>query len=70
MDSSSDHVITRRGPKRSASVPPQNPPTPDMNRYSAMAVPASPTLMPWLVSSTGTNVANDSETTVRSTTSR
>ena len=34
-----------------------------------MAVPASPTLMPCRVSSTGTKVANDNETTVRSTTS-
>ena len=32
VDSNSDHRITRRGPKRSASVPPQKPPMPDMKR--------------------------------------
>ena len=60
--------MTRRGPKRSAAGPPKNPPTPLANRYTATDAPAWPTLTPRRVSITGTNVANDSDVSVRSTT--
>src|SRR4051812_24061503 len=64
----SDQAMTRRGPYRSAAGPPKNPPAPLAKRYAAAIAPACDSDRPRRVSITGTNVANESDASVRSTT--
>jgi hypothetical protein len=61
-------TMTRRGPKRSASGPPKNPPIPLVSRYRKTAELAWSMLSPRRVRSVGAKVMNPYDVAVRSTT--